>query len=225
MTDGSVVRPEMNGGANTQPHLLTTQQPVSHMNRVLAVGHDQPLLENNLIGFVSPDRQAGLEAKLRDRERVFSGTAGQFRRASIHGMTVGPTQPLRERIANHHAAARSRQRGNQQSVITPRDGPPDSSRRITAQPVRYEPLFVEMRVCLRVTHRVLGHDPYRFTHARHPRAPRAAAPPPRVPAGASCLRRFPDSMRRNLRSACLRSTTAPTTAYLPAARGAAPERD
>ena len=68
LPDRRVVRAEVDRRTKTETqHPTSRHQLVRDVNRVLPVRKDQPLFEHETVDIVTPHRQAGFEAELRNR--------------------------------------------------------------------------------------------------------------------------------------------------------------
>src|SRR5579862_1760020 len=143
--DRRVMRTKMNGGTDSQSHVIFGgEQPVCNVYGVLGTGHYQAFFQHQAILFVSPYRKAALETEFGNHQGGL-GTARQFRRADVQDAAAREAQPFGQRIEHHDSPVRIGERGDQITMVAPRNGAADGSRRVTAEGISDQPLFLEMR--------------------------------------------------------------------------------
>src|SRR4051812_27909771 len=101
--------------------LWTINQPIAHVNGILAVGQQDSLFERDPLDFVTPDRQSALQSKLL---KMLDAVQIQLARPLVAPQQKGPTarqtHQLRKMIEHYLPAERGGQRGHQQAVVAPR---------------------------------------------------------------------------------------------------------
>ena len=97
---------------------VALQYPVVDVDRVLAVGQQQALLENKPVDLVSPRGQPHVEAELAQEVGAMNSDrcAGPFLAAELHLLTVRQLDVFDEVVEHHDAAQRSGQSRNQVAV-------------------------------------------------------------------------------------------------------------
>src|SRR5215469_969347 len=108
-------------------------------------------------------------------------------------------------------------------MVTPSDVTAHGAGCVTAEPIRYQPLLVEMRIRFRLGNLAPGRYANWIRHLT-PSPPQAASPPPNEP-GCASSHRFPPAAYRIRRISDLRSTKGAPNFSLPGAQAEARERD
>src|SRR6185369_388072 len=137
---------EVNGWSKLEQYvLLSGQQVIVDMHRVLPIKEQHMFFDHYALHLVMPNWQAILQAKLRQ----IAGYPGEFLRftwldaANLDHSPIGQPNALGQVIEHDHASHRSRQRGNQQPVIPPRDTSGNRTRGITPQAVSRQPFSAQ----------------------------------------------------------------------------------
>ena len=140
--DRLLVRAKVDGRPDLQPNgFRALDEPVAHMNRVLAIGEQEALLEGQAAQLVAPDRKAQLESELgeiRDLDRL-AGSAELPADRGGRDRAVGQGELLVQVAQHQHPAERGGQGRDQEPVIAPGHDRGDGARRIPTQPVGDQP--------------------------------------------------------------------------------------
>jgi hypothetical protein len=104
------------------------------MNRVLPVGQEETLLQDERPELVPPHGKPHLEPELDEVQHVsrLSGTVGFPAGGRGGGRAVAEVQPLLQVAQHVHPPERRRERGDQEPVVAPRHDRRHRARRIAA---------------------------------------------------------------------------------------------
>src|SRR5205823_1900968 len=135
---------------------------VADMNRVLQMRQQHAFLDHDVANMISPDWESVLEAKLSQIIGTFQIelAAGPFFRAKRDDVIVTEAEKFRHVIPHHDPSERPRQSGDEQSMITTRDGARNGTGGIPAESVGHQPFASQQNFAghLRAVPRHCPHD-------------------------------------------------------------------
>src|ERR1700682_5302833 len=106
------------------------------------------LFQDKIAYMIDPDWQTVLEAEFPQiiRALQIEMTTGAFFATKGDNVTIAEAKKLRNVTPHDHATERRGQRGDEQTVITPRDRARNCAGGITAESGGHEPLAIEQKL-------------------------------------------------------------------------------
>src|SRR6266513_5655905 len=134
---------------------------VANMNRVLQMRQQHAFLDHDVANMISPDREPVLEAELRQiiGALQIELSAGTLFRAKRDDVIVTEAEKFGYVIPHHDPSERSRQSGDEQSMITTRNGAGNGTGGIPAESVGDQPFAGQQNFAGHV-HAVPRHCPH-----------------------------------------------------------------